>query len=123
MPLKPLDAPCWVIAYPDGTLAGQWDERHFADEDEAADVLDCERDAAPGLADVAPRKLPAACFTIVCNGCGEPYKSEPGAYPIDHFTSARDAAWHSGETEFRSDGTTWCEDCRSGDEPAKEAGQ
>jgi hypothetical protein len=114
MPLKQLDAPCWVIACPDGTLAGQWDERHFSDEDEAADVLDCE--AASERGDLAPRELAAPCLTIVCDGCGEPHKAEPGAYLIDHFTGVVDAWAGASGIEFRRDGTTWCEDCRSSQE-------
>lgn len=113
MPLKQQDVPCWVIAHPDGTLAGQWEERHFSDEDEAAEVLDCEREQDAGLATAAPRALSAPCLTIVCDGCGEPYRGWPDDHLIDHFTSAADASWHSGDTEFRADGTTWCENCRS----------
>ncbi len=116
MPLKPQDAPCWMLAYPDGTRAGQWEERHFSDEDEAADTLDCEIGREPGPDDPAPRELAAPCFIVVCDGCGDPYKSDEFAGLIDHFASRADAGWHSGDTEFRDDGTTWCEDCRSWDD-------
>ena len=118
MPLKPQGAPCWILAYPDGTPAGQWEERHFAGEDEAQDVLDCEDLDDAGLAGVAPRVLAAPCLTIVCDGCGEPYIGWPDDHLIDHFMTAADAAWHSGDTEFRKDGTTWCEDCRNWDDDA-----
>lgn len=122
MPLKQLDDPCWVLAYPDGTPAGQWEERHFGDEDEASDLLECGREDDPGLAGVAPRMLAAPCLTIICNGCGESYRGWPDDHLIAHFTTRADAAWHSGDTEFRDDGTTWCEDCRSwNQEPAPAA--
>lgn len=112
MPLKQLDAPCWVIACPDGTLAGQWDEHHFSDEDEAADTLGCERDKDAAYPDdLAPHPLESACLVIVCDGCGKGYSSEDSG-GTDHFISKRDAAWHSGDVEFRDDGTTWCEECQ-----------
>ena len=123
MPLKQLDEPCWIIANADGSRAGYWEERHFADEDEAAEVLDCERDDDPAeVAGLAPHQLAAPCHVIVCDGCGKGYSSEDGG-GTDHFDSRTDAGWHSGDTKFRKDGTTWCEDCRSWDEPAKETGQ
>jgi hypothetical protein len=125
--LKQQDAPCWILAHPDGTPAGQWEERHFSDEDEAADVLDCEDADDPGFAGVAPRELAAPCLTIVCDGCGEPYRSEPGAHLIDHFADVVDAWAGASGVCFAKDGSTWCEDCRSEDEPVdeppKETGQ
>lgn len=117
MPLKQQDAPCWVITYPDGTPAAQWEEEHFTDEDEAAGTIGCEGiTRAPGEGSPGPRQLSAPCLTIVCDGCGDPYTAEPGGRLIDHFTDAADARDHAGEVEFRDDGTTWCEDCHSGDE-------
>jgi hypothetical protein len=115
MPVKQLDAPCWVLAHPDGALAGQWDERHFGDEDEAADVLECELDDEPALREVAPSELAAPCFIVVCDGCGKAYSSEDDG-GRDHYSSRNDAIWQAGDTQFRDDGTTWCEDCRSWDE-------
>ena len=110
MSLKQLGEPCWIIASADGTPAGQWEERHFADEDEAADVLDCELPA--DRRDLAPRELAAPCLTIVCDGCGKPYTAEPGSHLIDHFTGIADARNHSDGIEFRDDSTTWCEECQ-----------
>jgi hypothetical protein len=109
--LKQQDAPCWILAHPDGTPAGQWEERHFSDEDEAADVLDCEDADDPGFAGVAPRELPAPCLTIVCDGCGEPYKNWPDDYLIGHFANPSDAWADASDVRFAKDGTTWCEDC------------
>jgi hypothetical protein len=112
MPLKQLDAPCAVIAGPDGTPAGQWEERHFSDEDEAADILDCEREGDPGLASVTPQVLASPCLTIVCDGCGEPYAAWPDDHMIAHFASRADAVRDADGIEFRADGTTRHEDCR-----------
>jgi hypothetical protein len=120
MPIKPLDAPCWVIAYPDGTPAGQWDERHFADEDEAADTLECERPGDPGLASVTPQALASPCITIVCDGCKESCSTWPEDHLIAHFTSKADAVQGADGIEFRADGTTRHEDCR---DTTGEAGQ
>ena len=54
-------------------------------------------------------------FIVVCDGCGEEYGWEEGS--TDHFVGPSDAAWHSGDAEFRKDGTTWCENCRSWADP------
>ena len=104
MPLNRLDVPCWVLD-PESSSDDGW---HWPDEASAREHLSEDEDRDPKI---TVRPLPAACWTVTCDGeCGVTIDEEdeyvfhyPGSAGAE--SDAADMGWLT-----TTDGRLFCED-------------